>query len=192
MTEKNHSVLFNYKTSDLIATYEELFHISPEERVTYYYGDYGGHFFKYGTAEESICAAYEKALAAIQMDSDTFQQSKDFIYRGGIIARMQSCTLGPDARLKDVLDRWPGSEFDQVVHREETDCRISALAFAKLTTVGQEDFAVLLDAKVEAIRAGSAGLEIMISGVEPQELERFRNAYDAHEQAERAMGPVMG
>ena len=36
-------------------------------------------------------------------------------------------------------------------------------------------------------RSGDSGLETVISGVAPQELERFKEAYDAHEQAEQGM-----
>ena len=36
-------------------------------------------------------------------------------------------------------------------------------------------------------RSGDSGLETVISGVAPQELERFKEAYDAHEQAEPGM-----
>ena len=127
------------------------------------------------------------ALAAIEMSSREFLQSEDFIYRNGIIARMQSCMLDQDARLRDVLERWPGSEFDCVVHQEDEGCCVSAPAFAKLTGAGREDFAALLDARVENIRSGNFGLETVVSGVAPQELERFREAYDAHEQAEQGM-----
>ena len=51
----------------------------------------------------------------------------------------------------------------------------------------REDFAALLDARVETIRDGGFGLETVISGVEPQELKRFGEAYAAHEQAEKEM-----
>ena len=58
---------------NLIATYEELFHVPESERITYYFGDYSGYFLKYGTSEDAALRAYGKALAAIQMDRDTFQ-----------------------------------------------------------------------------------------------------------------------
>ena len=177
----------SYKTAQLVATYEELYHVPESERTTYYFGDLGLHVFKYGAPTDTVLTVYEKALTAVRLDNDTFQQSEDFIYRGGIIARMQSCMLGPDARLRDVLERWPGGEFDCVVHQEDDGCHASVPAFTNLTGAGREDFSALLDARVETVRSGDFGLETVISGVEPQELKRLGDAYDDHEQAEQGM-----
>ena len=80
--------LKSYKTAELVVTYEELMGIADANRITYYFGDLGGHFFKDGITEEQILSAYEEALEAIEMDSDTFQKSPEFIHRGGIIDRM--------------------------------------------------------------------------------------------------------
>ena len=55
--------LSSYKTAELVATYEELFQVPDEERLTYYFGDLGGHFFNHGVTAEQKKAAYEKALA---------------------------------------------------------------------------------------------------------------------------------
>ena len=57
-------VLCSFKTASLIATYEELLQVPEAERITHYFGDYGGHFFNDGVADSQIDAAYEKALAA--------------------------------------------------------------------------------------------------------------------------------
>lgn len=81
--------LSSYKTAELVATYEELFQVPDEERITYYFGDLGGHFFNHGVTAEQKKAAYEKALAVLELDSDTFQQANAFIHRGGIIDRMR-------------------------------------------------------------------------------------------------------
>lgn len=187
MENTKHGLMTSRRTIELIATYEELHHIPEAERVTFYYGDYGGHFLKHGVSDASVLAACGNALAAIGMSSKEFLQSDDFTYRNGIIARMQSCMLGPDARLRDVLERWPGGEFDCVVHQEDDGCHASVPAFTNLTGAGREDFSALLDARVETVRSGDFGLETVISGVEPQELKRLGDAYDAHEQAEQGM-----
>lgn len=187
MEDTKHELMTSHRTAELIATYEELHHVPEAERVTFYYGDYGGHFLKHGVSDASVLAACGKALAAIEMSSREFLQSDDFTYRNGIIARIQSCMLSPDARLRDVLEQWPDSGFDCVVHQEDSDCCVSVSAFAQLTDAGREDFAALLDARVETVRSGDFGLETVISGVEPQELKRLGDAYDAHEQAEQGM-----
>ena len=62
---------------------------------------------------------------------------------------------------------------------------------ARLSASGREDFAALLDARVREIRCGAGDLEVVISGVAPEELVRFSEAYDAFMEAERAMGPVI-
>ena len=74
----------SYRTARLVATREELYHVPEAACVTYYFSDLGLHVFKYGTPRDA-------ALAAIELDSDTFQRSDEFIHRGGIIARMRSC-----------------------------------------------------------------------------------------------------
>ena len=137
--EKNNS-LANCRVPELIATYEELFRVPVEKRVTYYYGDYGGHFFKYGTAEGTALAAYDKALAAIRMDSDSFQQTKEFTHRGGIIARMWSCMLDGNARLKDALGCWVEDRDTVLLHEDAPDCRVPMEHLADLTRLAMRIF----------------------------------------------------
>lgn len=82
----------NYKTAHLIATYEEL--LKPkEEHITEYFGDYGQHVYKHKTTTQQINDAYEKALEAIEMNNDEFQNERFFIHRGEIISRMRDCLL---------------------------------------------------------------------------------------------------
>lgn len=65
-------------------------------------------------------------------------------------------------------------------------------ALRQLTETGQKDYAALLDAKVTAIREDDFGcMELVITGVDPQEVTRFCDAYEAHMEAEAAMGPIM-
>ena len=87
------NLLHSFKTASLIATYEELLQVPEAERITHYFGDYGGHFFNDGVADSQIDAAYEKALAVMGMDSDTFQGDSAYLYRGEIIGRMRDRLL---------------------------------------------------------------------------------------------------
>ena len=87
------NMLHSFKTASLIATYEELLQVSEAERITHYFGDYGGHFFNDGVADSQIDAAYEKALEVMGMDSDTFQGDSAYLYRGEIIGRMRDRLL---------------------------------------------------------------------------------------------------
>lgn len=78
--------------TDLIATYEELLPVPHKERITYYYGDYGSHFFNYGVTDEQIASTYQKALEAMEMDDADFQAwSKAHPYREDMINRMRDC-----------------------------------------------------------------------------------------------------
>ena len=87
------NALRSFKTASLIATYEELLQVPEAERITHYFGDYGGHFFNDGVADSKIDAAYEKALKVMGMDSDTFQGDSAYLYRGEIISRMRDRLL---------------------------------------------------------------------------------------------------
>ena len=80
---------YTHQDINLIATYEELMHVPHDQKVTYYFGDYGSHFFERGVTDEQIHDTYEKALAAIEMTEDEFTSRHDeFFYRGDIIQTM--------------------------------------------------------------------------------------------------------
>lgn len=180
----------SYKTAQLVATYEELYHVPESEQTTYYFGDLGLHVFKYGTPKDTVLAAYKKALAAVRLDSDTFQQSEDFIYRGGIIARMQDCMLDEDTRLRDVLDSWGTAGSAVLVHEDAPDCPCPLEQLTALTPYGREDFAALLDARVREVCCGTDAIEVVLSGTAPEELMRFSETYDAFMEAEWSMGDM--
>ena len=135
----NSALLSSHRTMSLIATYEELYHVPETEQVTYYFGDLGGHFLKYDTAEDAALAAYDKALAAIQMDSDSFQKSKEFTYRSGIIARMWSCMLDGDASLKDALGYRAEGQDTVLLHEDAPDCCVPMEHLSDLTQTEGRD-----------------------------------------------------
>ena len=91
------NVLHSFKTASLIATYEELLQVPEAERITHYFGDYGGHFFNDGVADPQIDAVYEKALAVMGMDGDTFQSeyapTRDLVFISRMRDRLLSDTL---------------------------------------------------------------------------------------------------
>lgn len=88
---------YTFQDIGLIATYEELLRVPQEQRVTYYFGDYGSHFFKYSVTDEQIQPIYEKALAAIEMSEEDFtDRHMDFVYRGETVSRMWDCLLAKE------------------------------------------------------------------------------------------------
>ena len=82
----------------LIATYEELFHVQRDERITHYFGDYGSHFFNMGVTDQEIQPVYEKALAVMEMDDAGFRSTKEFLHGArsldgcGTACWQRSCT----------------------------------------------------------------------------------------------------
>lgn len=60
-----------------------------------------------------------------------------------------------------------------------------------LTDVGRADFAELLDARIEDVREVPTGYVAIISGADPQEMERFANAYSDFLDAEELMELTM-
>ncbi len=99
--------------------------------------------------------------------------------------------LGPGACLRDILDRPCREEYSVAEHQDCGDCCVSFSALAKLTRTGRQDYSALLDAKVEELRPGMFGIDAVISGVDPKEIERFNTAYENYVEAEEKMGPVM-
>lgn len=88
---------YRYQDINLIATYEELMRVPQDQKVTYYFGDYGSHFFEHGITDAQAAHAYGKALSAINMTEDEFAaRHGDFIYRGDIINEMWDCQLAKD------------------------------------------------------------------------------------------------
>lgn len=80
-------------TTDLIATYENLRHVPKNERLTRYWGDYGGYVTKHGVTDEHLRSVYAEALQIMGMSSDAYHDKK-FIYRGEVETYMRSCMLG--------------------------------------------------------------------------------------------------
>lgn len=177
----------NRRTIELIATYEELYRVPEDGRVTCYYERIGSYLAKDNTADSMIHAAYRKALHALGVSSRTFQQSDEFIYRSDMLARMRNGMLEPGTQLREVLGQWPEGGIICVVHEGGGAPEIPVEDLGSLTAAGREDFAALLDAQVKEIRSGDSAIEIVISGVEPQELERFCEAFQNHQEAEQAM-----
>ena len=83
------------KQVDLIATYEELGQISPENCTTEYFGDYGMHVMKASATDEQIQSAYQKALQNIGISEQEFLQNAEYEYRTNIqklFAQQQTTT----------------------------------------------------------------------------------------------------
>ncbi len=96
----------------------------------------------------------------------------------------------PDLRLKDLLPLLKGG-MTFLCH-EEANTSVLAENLRALTGAGQEDHAALLNARVASIDDLPDGMEVVLTGVDPEELVRFNEAYDAFMEAEQAMGPTMG
>lgn len=96
----------------------------------------------------------------------------------------------PEIRVRDVLSLLK-EELACLCH-EEAEQYVPVEDLRRLSDAGRVDFAALLDAGVSEIRASPEGTEVVLTGVDPEELARFSEAHDAFMEAERAMGPAMG
>ena len=90
--------------------------------------------------------------------------------------------------VRDILQLDGVSESASLAHKD------SAVLFPlenlkKLITSGQEDFTILLDARVADIRVDEEAPELVLEGVEAAELERLHDMLEAQAQD---MGPAMG
>jgi len=102
----------------------------------------------------------------------------------------QSQGAAAGLKLRDVL-LLGNMENVYMAHEYGGDFFVAAEDFAMLTAKGREDYAALLDAAVSKIHRTEDGVEVVLSGVEPQLLMDFFHAADAHNQAESMMGPTM-
>ena len=97
----------------------------------------------------------------------------------------------PELLLKDLLPLLKGSGLMFLCH-EEAEQSVLVENLHKLTDVGREEHDALLGARVSEICETPEGTEIVLTGVDPEELVRFNEAHDAYMEAEQAMGPTMG
>ena len=95
-----------------------------------------------------------------------------------------------DIRLKDILPLLKGGGAAFLCH-ETAECSVLAENLRLLTEAGQQDHETLLNARISEICPSSDGVEVLLTGVEPEELVRFNEAYDNFVKAEQSMGPVM-
>ena len=96
----------------------------------------------------------------------------------------------PGLRVKDLLPLLKGNSLMFLCH-EEAEQSVLVENLRLLTDAGQEDHAALLNATVSEICETSEGTELVLTGVEPEELVRFNEAFDAFISGEQAMGPTM-
>ena len=97
----------------------------------------------------------------------------------------------PGLRLKDVMPLLKGGGMTFLCH-EESDSSVLAENLRLLTVSGQQNYAALLNARVSEISPSPEGVEVVLTGVAPEELARFKEDCEAFQQAEQSMGPTMG
>lgn len=116
------------------------------------------------------------------------------------------------SQIKDILPQLPEmlKERDLTFAHEETaaECinyysgmdatedgpdfyAFDANSLLALTDVGRADFTKLLDARIEDVQEVPTGYVAIISGADPQEMERFANAYSDFLDAEELMELTM-
>lgn len=83
---------FSLYDAELIATYEEVYKIPEENKVTSWWGDLGFHEFKYDVKPEKISERFEKSLKAVGMTKDEFNNFR-YIYRQTLIEKMEENML---------------------------------------------------------------------------------------------------
>ena len=93
----------------------------------------------------------------------------------------------PDIRLRDILPLLAVDGWTSICHEEETDKSVQPEDLQRLTASGREDYAALLNARVSEIVHTGEGIQVMLTDVAPEELERFNEAFDAFMEAEEGM-----
>ena len=88
----------------------------------------------------------------------------------------------PELLLKDLLPLLKGGGLMFLCH-EEAERSVLVENLHKLTDVGREEHAALLDARVAEIVPGLEGTEVVLTNVAPEELARFNEEYEAFMEA---------
>jgi len=79
---------FSLYDAELIATYEEVYKIPEENKVTSWWGDMHLYEFKYEAEPEKIAEAFEKSLKAVGMTKAEFNDYR-YTYRQSLINKME-------------------------------------------------------------------------------------------------------
>ena len=124
-------------------------------------------------------------LTLQEIRAHNYMSDQEISQTCGIPERMLDC----DITVRDVLRLEGVFESAALAHKDST-VLIPLEDLERLIASGQEDFAVLLDARVADIRVDDGEPKLVLEGIEAAELERFCDALEAHEQAERAMGDM--
>lgn len=95
--------------------------------------------------------------------------------------------LDCDMKVRDVLqlDGVPSSAY---LSLEDSQCPVPLEGVKALIDGHPEEFAALLDAQVVDIKVDYEDLELVLEGIEAQELERLHDMIEAHQQT---LGPTM-
>jgi len=110
------------------------------------------------------------------------------VYRPGFCRQIQnhSEATASDIRLKDILPLLKGGGMAFLCHAE-TESSVPAENLRLLIVSGQWDYEALLNARVSELYPSSEGVEVVLTGVEPEELTRFSQDCESFIQAEQAM-----
>lgn len=104
--------------------------------------------------------------------------------------RQLNAEAGHELLLKELLPLLKGDGLMFLCH-EEAEQSVLVENLRRLTVSGREDYAALFNARVSQISETLEGTEIVLTDVNPEELVRFNEAYDAFMEAEASMGPTM-
>lgn len=127
-------------------------------------------------------------IASVEMHSGCITTE----YRPEFCRQLQnhSEAAASDIRLKDILPLLKGSGRAFLCHAE-TESYVPADNLWLLTVGVQRDYDALLNARVSEICPSSKGVEVILTGVEPEELTQLSRDYERFIQAGQAMELTM-
>lgn len=99
--------------------------------------------------------------------------------------------MEPAIHLRDLVTLGLPDHDVYLVHQTADVGFIPAADLAALSDQGKERFAALLDARVSSIKQGAYGVEVELSGIEPELLTRYDQAVADSQQPTPAMGYFM-
>ena len=115
-------------------------------------------------------------------------QDGDGVYSPSVIPR--DILALENQSVREILNVFP-ENTDVFFTHPEMDERVWLSHLDALTASSREDFSLLLDATVGEIHPTEDGFAFALNGVPAAELERFRETFEAHMQAEEEMGLMM-
>lgn len=152
--------------------------------------EYNCGFGAEGGADQRVTVDLDRGTMGFEYSGQFKRRNSEgeCLLPGSVAEPLKMARMVPTIRLRDLALLGISSTDVYLVHKQGDVRAISASGLWDLTEQGRAEFADLLSAKVEAIRPGTCGVELVITGILLERLVDFERAQAASLQLKPYLG----